>query len=163
SATDLISLHTYDADLDRAVVARAAAAFPVTNKPVFLGESGLDAAAPDGTTLTSSAAAPAGLESAIWAELVSGSATARALYGEDGYAVYYQGSGLPLVSARKDLERKASDWLADKDFTGLAPLQITGTPAILAAAVGSGDRVLGWARNDQLNAPAWDATPLGGA
>jgi hypothetical protein len=163
SATDLISLHTYDADLDRAVLARAAAVFPVTNKPVFLGESGLDAAPPDGTTLTTSAAAPAGLESAIWAELVSGAATARALYWEDGYAVYYPGSGRPLVGARKDLERAASRWLADKDFAGLSPLPATGTPALLAAAVGSADRVLGWARDDQLAAPTWDGPPLDGA
>jgi hypothetical protein len=163
AATDLISLHTYDADLDRAVVTRAAAVFPVANKPVFLGESGLDAAAPDGTTLTSAAAAPAALESAIWAELVSGAATARALYWEDGYAVYYPSTGSALVSARKDLERQPSQWLADKDFRGLGPVPASGGPTVLAAAVGSADRVLGWARNADLVAPAWDAAPLDGA
>jgi hypothetical protein len=162
AATDLVSLHTYDADLDRAVIARAAAVFPVTNKPLFLGESGLDAAPPDGTTLTSAAAAPAGLENAIWAELVSGSATARALYWEDGYAAYYPATGLGLVNARKDLERKATQWLADRDFTGLAPLSVSG-PALFGAAVGSSDRVLGWARNGDFVAPSWDALPLDGA
>jgi hypothetical protein len=93
-ATDLISLHTYDRDLDRAVIGRAELAFSASEKPVFLGESGLDAASPDGTTWTSSAAAPLGLKSAIWAELCAGSASARSLYWEDGYAQYFPGTGL---------------------------------------------------------------------
>ena len=147
-ATDIVSLHTYDADLDRAVVARATAALQITNKPVLLGESGLDAAAPDGTTITTSTAAAVGLESAIWAELFSGAGDARALYWEDGYAVYYPASGLPLVRTRKDLERRASAWLADKDLRGLTPLAVSGAPALFGVALGGPDRVLGWARND---------------
>ncbi|MFL5308034.1 MAG: hypothetical protein ACJ8F1_22655 [Polyangia bacterium] len=162
-ATDIVSLHTYDADLDRAVVARATAALQITNKPVLLGESGLDAAAPDGTTITTSTGAAVGLESAIWAELFSGVATARALYWEDGYAVYYPASGLPLVRARKDLERRASAWLADKDLRGLAPLAISGAPALFGVALGGQDRVLGWARNDRLASPSWNAAPLDAA
>ncbi|MES1164707.1 MAG: hypothetical protein ABUR63_03030, partial [Verrucomicrobiota bacterium] len=71
-ATDIAALHTYDVDLDRAVVARATSALRITNKPVLLGESGLDAAPPDGTTITTTSAAPIGLEAALWAELFAG-------------------------------------------------------------------------------------------
>jgi hypothetical protein len=123
-------------------------------RPVFASTSDLPlTSGQPWTTFWSSAAT----------ELVSGSATARALYWEDGSAVYYPGSGLPLVTARKDLERKASAWLADKDFGGLAPLIASGTPTILAAAVGDADRALGWARNDELGPPDWRAPAVAGA
>jgi hypothetical protein len=160
TGADLASLHTYDADLDQAVIARVRAAVAWTDKPIFLGESGLDANAPDGTTLTSAASAPIGLQSAIWAELFSGSATVRALYWEDGYAVYYPPTGLPLVTARTHLERAAADWLADKDFRDFVLHDVNGRPDMPCTAVGSSDRLLGWARNPQLVAPSWDAPPL---
>jgi Cellulase (glycosyl hydrolase family 5) len=157
---DLASLHVYASDLDRAIIDRTQAARALTDKPIFVGESGLDAAAPDGTTLTTSTAAPIGLQSAIWAELVAGSATARALYWEDGYAAYYPQSGLPLVTARNDLERGAADWLADKDYRGLVSLGLTAATPLVGATVGAADRVLGWARNPGLLAPSWDVPPL---
>src|SRR5690606_1322192 len=76
---DLVSIHPYAADLDRVATARAREVWHSTSKPVLIGESGLDAAAPDGTTLTSAPRAAVGLEHALWAELVSGAASARAL------------------------------------------------------------------------------------
>jgi hypothetical protein len=162
SGADIASLHTYDADLDQAVLDRAAMVRALTDKPILLGESGLDAAAPDGTTLTTAAAAPAGLASALWAEVVSGSATVRALYWEDGYAAYYPGSGLPLVSARDGLERPMVAFMAGQDFEGLAPLSLSGAAGTLRGAVlGDSTRVVGWARNGALVAPTWDAPPLG--
>jgi hypothetical protein len=157
---DLASLHVYANDLDQAIIDRTQAARALTDKPIFVGESGLDAAAPDGTNLTTSAAAPVGLQSAIWAELVAGSMTTRALYWEDGYAAYYPQSGLALVTARNDLERGAADWLADKDYQGLVPLGLTAATPLVGVAVGGADRVLGWARNPGLVAPSWDVPPL---
>ncbi len=160
SGCDLASLHTYNPDLDQAVITRMQTALAATDKPILLGESGLDAGEPDGTTLTSSSSAAVGLESAIWAELVSGSVTARALYWEDGYAAYYPTTGLALVAARNQLERRAADWLAGKDFDGLAPLELAGSPPLVGAALGNADRVLGWARDANFVAPAWDAAKL---
>jgi hypothetical protein len=157
---DLASLHVYANDLDQAIIDRTQAARALTDKPIFVGESGLDAAAPDGTTLTTSTAAPIGLQSAIWAELVAGSMTARALYWEDGYAAYYPQSGLPLVTASDDLERGAAAWLADKDYRGLVPLALTAATPLVGVVVGGADRVLGWARNPGLVAPSWDVPPL---
>jgi hypothetical protein len=159
-ANDLVSLHTYEQDLDLAVITRVHDVMALTSKPIFLGESGLEAAEPNGTTLASAPAAPIGLESAIWAEVVSGSATARALYWEDGYAAFYPATGLALVNARNNLERRAADWIADKDFAGLAPLNAYGLPPLVATAMGSGDHVLGWARNRDFAGPTWDAAPL---
>ncbi|HSS39532.1 MAG TPA: hypothetical protein VLT58_12245, partial [Polyangia bacterium] len=162
SGADLASLHTYAADLDAAVIARVRTVRALTDKPIFLGESGLDAGAPDGTTLTTGAGASVGLGNALWAELMSGSATVRALYWEDGYAAYYPASGLPLVTARDDLERPLVAFMADKEFAKLAPLGLSGR-GIIGDSVGAANRVLGWARNVDFVAPAWNAQPLADA
>jgi hypothetical protein len=162
-ANDLVSLHVYDKDLDRVAVQRVRSVLALTDKPVFLGESGLSAAAPDGTTLTSAPRAPVGLRNAIWAELFSGAANARGLYWEDGYALYYPASGSPLVDAMNDLERPAVEWLANRDFVGVQPLQVTATGALFGVALGTADHVLGWLRNDLLRAPTWDAASLSDA
>ncbi|MET0412271.1 MAG: cellulase family glycosylhydrolase [Polyangiaceae bacterium] len=160
---DIVSLHPYDPELDRVASERARSLWQSTSKPVLIGESGLDAAAPDGTTLTSAPRAAAGLTHAIWAELVSGAASARALYWEDGYAAYYPGTGLPLVSQRDELERVAAQWLAGKDFRGQAPVSVSGEPALFGGALVSTTRVSGWARNAELAPPEWYAAPLASA
>jgi hypothetical protein len=160
TGNDIVAIHPYDSDLDRAAVQRAHSAWSRSDKPVLVGESGLDSAAPDGLTLTSAARAAVGLRHAIWAELVSGAASARALYWEDGYSVYFAGSGLPLVTARNDLEREPAQWLADKDFRYLSPLDLSGEPLLFGAAMGTSGRVLGWARDARLAPPGWDGPPL---
>lgn len=99
TGNDVASIHPYAADLDRVATERAQAVWHSTSKPVLLGESGLDAAPPEGMTLSSAPGAAVGLRHAIWAELVSGAASARALYWEDGYAAYYPGTGLPARDA----------------------------------------------------------------
>lgn len=157
---DIASLHPYDPDLDRVASDRTRTIWQSTSKPVLIGESGLDAAAPDGTTLTSTPRAAAGLTHAIWAELVSGAASARALYWEDGYAAYYPGTGLPLVSERAELERVAAQWLAGKDFRDRSPASVSGEPALFGAALASTARISGWARNAELAPPEWSARPL---
>ncbi|HET7539581.1 MAG TPA: hypothetical protein VFK05_06910 [Polyangiaceae bacterium] len=161
---DFAALHVYDPNLDQAAIERTHAALSATAKPVMLGESGLDAAEPRAGTLTTSDAAPRGLESAIWAELVSGSATARALYWEDGYAAYYPESGLALVNARANLERKAADWLQRQDdFRGLTPLLLDAQPTMFGTALGDDQRVLGWARDAAYSAASWNSAPLASA
>jgi len=156
---DILSLHPYDPDLDRAAVSRVHTLFASSEKPVLIGESGLDAAAPDGTTLTSSAHAATGLTRAIWAELVSGAASARSLYWEDGYAAYFPESGLGLVNERRELEREAAAWLEGKNFTGLLPVELAGATHF-GAAMASANRVYGWARNAQSYAPDYATLPL---
>jgi hypothetical protein len=154
---DIVAIHPYDPELDRQAVARTQSVWQLSDKPVLIGESGLDAAPPEGGTLTSAPNARVGLENAIWAELVSGAASARALYWEDGYAAYYPATGLPLVNALEDLEQRPASWLVGKDFSDLVPLSVSGEPPVFGTAVGSSTRVLGWVRNDLLAPPAWDA------
>ncbi|HKO92718.1 MAG TPA: hypothetical protein VJU61_16300 [Polyangiaceae bacterium] len=160
AGNDLVSIHPYAADLDREASDRVRSVADGTSKPVFVGESGLDAAPPEGETLSSAPRAAAGLGHAIWAELVSGAASARALYWEDGYAVYYPATGLPFVTQHQDLEREAANWLAGKDFRGRVPVRVRGEPALFGGAMADGERVSGWARNDLLSPPEWSAPPL---
>lgn len=157
---DIASVHPYDPDLDRIAVERTRSVLALSPKPVLIGESGLDAAPPDGTTLTSAPRAAEGLRHAIWAELGSGAASARALYWEDGYAAYYPGSGLPLVTASNSLEAEPARWLAGKDFQGLVPALVSSDSPLFCTALASTTHVLGWARNGRLAPPDWNATPL---
>jgi hypothetical protein len=158
---DIVAVHPYAEELDRVAVDRARSVLGLTSKPVLIGESGLSAAEPTGATLTSAPNAAVGLTHAIWAELVSGAASARAFYWEDGYSIYYPGSGRPLIDAHKDLERHAAEWLAGKDFRGLSPLTSTTEGALFGVVLGGPERVLGWARNARLLPPEWRAAALG--
>lgn len=157
---DIVSIHPYASDLDRVVTERAQGVWQLTSKPVLVGESGLDAAPPEGMTSSSAPGAAVGLQHAIWAELVSGAASARALYWEDGYAVYYPGTGLPLVTLRHELEVEAARWLAGKDFRGRVPVSVSGDPSLFGTAMADAASVFGWARNDQLSPPEWSAPLL---
>jgi len=157
---DIVSVHPYAPELDRVALERIGSVWQMTSKPVLVGESGLDAAPPDGRTLSSAPRAAAGLGHAIWAELVSGAASARALYWEDGYAVYYPATGLDFVNQHHELEREAARWLAGKDFRGRVPVLVRGDPLLFGGALADGERVSGWARNDQLSSPEWSAAPL---
>jgi hypothetical protein len=159
---ELASIHPYDANLDAAVVERVQAVRRASEKPIFIGESGLDAAAPDGTTLSSLPSARAGLQQAVWTELVSGTASARALYWEDGYAAYYPETGLALVHAMNDLDAAAALWLKGADYTGLAPgPTVTPDTAPYAVSYVAGEnQVRGYARSRALASPDWSAPPL---
>lgn len=156
----LWSLHPYAADLDAAISTRVAQVRLRTNKPVLIGESGVDAGAPDGTTLTTSASAKRGLEQAIASALVSGSASARAFYWEDGYATYFPESGAAFVESMNDLEAPAAAWIHDLTFTDLEPAVLTTTPPIFGAALASSSEVLGFIRASELTAPEWNAAPV---
>jgi hypothetical protein len=160
AGNDIASVHPYAPDLDRVATERTRSVWQSTSKPVLIGESGLDAAAPDGMTLTSSPRAAAGLRHAIWAELVSGAASARALYWEDGYAAYYPATGLPLVTQRRELEREAARWLTGQDFRDRVPAAVSGEPAVFGLALADATHVSGWARDAELAPPEWSATPL---
>jgi hypothetical protein len=157
---DLVSLHPYDQNLDQVATQRTSAALLASPKPVYIGESGLDATPPDGTNLTGTAASRAGLQQAVWAELVSGAASARALYWEDGYAAYYPQTGLPLVQAMNDLDADAATWLAHADYTGLAPVGFSSSLGEFGLALADENTVRGWARSAALAPPDWSAPAL---
>ncbi|HKO48546.1 MAG TPA: hypothetical protein VJV79_12530 [Polyangiaceae bacterium] len=160
--SDLASIHPYDANLAATVAARVRMVTDTTSKPVIIGESGLDAAPPDGTTLTSSPAARDGLQQAIWTELVSGAASARAFYWEDGYATYYPQTGSAFVRAMNDLDSVAAQWLKGADYTGLVPgtLESPESMPYAVSYVAGENQVRGYARSQALIAPNWSAPPL---
>ena len=104
AANEIVSLHPYDADLDR-----TAAVEKSTNRMAPRRRSRSSSVSP-GSRLPkargsrSGPGAAAGLRHAIWAEIVSGAASARALYWEDGYAAFHAGPGLTLIEQRNELE-----------------------------------------------------------
>lgn len=155
AGNDIVSVHPYDPALDQIALQRVNAVLSLTDKPVLIGESGLDAAAPDGTTLSSAPGAERALTSAVWAELVSGAANARALYWEDGYSLYFPATGSALVTARSGLEQIAAHWLSDKDFSGLRTADVRSSTAVFGAALASSERVLGWVRDSAFGPPNW--------
>jgi hypothetical protein len=98
----------------------------------------------------------------VWTELVSGTASARALYWEDGYAAYYPETGLALVRAMNDLDAAAALWLKGADYTGLAPgptVTPNATPYAVSYVAGQ-NQVRGYARSRALASPDWSAPPL---
>jgi hypothetical protein len=146
-ANDLVQLHPYGDDLDDLVLMRVAERLAASPKPVLIGESGVSAAAPDGTTATSAPGADRVLRHAIWAGLVSGAADARAFWWEDSYAVYYPATGLPLVDRFATLEAAAPAFLGDTDFTGLESAPVQAGPLVTGAALARQDLVVGWFRD----------------
>jgi len=159
---DLASIHPYDANLDAAVLQRVQGVRSTTSKPIFIGESGLDAAPPDGTTLTSLPAARSGLQQAVWTELFADTASARALYWEDGYAAYYQQTGSALVQAMNDLDAAAAKWLVGADYTGLLPGLVAPSSSAPYAVyfVAGQNQVRGYVRSQASAAPDWSAPAL---
>jgi hypothetical protein len=159
-AVDILEVHPYDADLDLRVISSVANLRARYGKPVLLAESGLDASAPDTNPITASAGAPVGVAHAIWAAIVSRSMGMRALWWEDGYAIYYPSLGLPFVESYKDAERAAVSFV-DKmppSFAHFEPLIAVASPGIAGAAIGDGTAVVGWVRDAACRAPAFGCT-----
>jgi hypothetical protein len=79
----------------------------------------------------------------------------RALWWEDGYAVYYPSLGLPFVETYKDAERAAVKFV-DKmpaSFAHLQPLAAVLSAGIAGAAIGDATAVVGWVRDAACRAP----------
>lgn len=90
------NIYPYTGDLDDMIldtVREWRTLYP--GKPLFIGESGLDARKPVDPlripveTLTMSAHAPVAINQAIWAAAVSGAMTGRMLWFEDGYDQFH--------------------------------------------------------------------------
>jgi len=93
---------------------------------------------------------------------VSGAATARALYWEDGYATYYPQTGSAFVRSMNDLEAYATQWLKGADYTGLSP-GVTDAPdssPYIVYYVAGENQVRGYARSKAQVAPDWSAPSL---
>ena len=88
---DFIQIHPYAGNapyfgnLDQFILDSVRELRTTYNKPVFIGESGLDTLLPSdpANSLTLEPEAPVGINQAIWAAAVSGAMTGRMLWFED--------------------------------------------------------------------------------
>ena len=96
-ALDFNEIHPYppSGQLDTTIIAEVRQKLADYGKPVLIGESGLNASPPDGSTLETAARASVGVKHAIWAGLVSGALDARALYWQDSVGIYLPNLGMP--------------------------------------------------------------------
>jgi hypothetical protein len=161
-SVDIVQIHPYADPLDALLLTAVGERRTEYQKPVLIGESGLSAAAPTGGTATTAANAPLDVKHAIWAGIVSGALNARALWWEDGYAIY-EPPGLAFVNSYAEAEAAAAKFVSGLDFTGAAPL-IVGTSAdLIGGAVGNASQIVGWFRSAACSAPNYTCgAPLTG-
>lgn len=156
-AVDFIEIHPYPASgrLDTTIIADVRRKLADYGKPVFIGESGLSADPPDGTTLSTAGRARVGIEHAIWAGLVSGAMDGRALYWEDSFAIYFPDLGMPFVRNYANAELAASKFASTVDVAGFRPLAARVSADIIGAAVGNEREAIGWFRDAGCEPPDW--------
>jgi hypothetical protein len=158
-AIDLIQVHPYppSAQLDRVTIDEVHRELAVYNKPVLIGESGLNADSPNNYPSN----ADVGVRHAIWAGVVSGAANGRALYWEDSYGMFFKELRSLWVNKYADAELPTVRFTSGVDFTGFKPLTVqyqSGTK-IWGAAVGNDSTVLGWFRDAGSEPPDWKLLP----
>jgi hypothetical protein len=154
-AIDLLQIHYYGQNLDDFLL-DAAPQLRQYGKPLLLGESGLDARAPDGTTATTAADGPRETRHAVWAALVSGFVNGRALWWEDGYAILQNGDpGVPFVTGYPAVEHGVLGFLGGRDLGAMKPLSVDAGGWLRGAAIGDGQTVLGWVRDAYCGFQPW--------
>lgn len=159
-AIDIIQTHPYPTNLDRGLVDIAHKYRTRYNKPVMIGELGLNWEKPD-VLETSNPNAHLGIEHAIWAGVVSGMMNARALFWEDSYAIYFPTMRSLWLNRYAEAELPAARFTKGMDFTGFEPLDIkypAGTK-IWGAALGNYQMAIGWFRDAASEPPNWNLQP----
>jgi hypothetical protein len=159
-AVDYINFHPYppDGTLDRRILEQVPLLLNTYHKPVLIGESGLNAIAPDTGEgkITLSPNARIGFQHAIWAELVSGAMNGRALWWEDGYGLYIQGLGMPYIQKYTDLEAPVLRFAEGLDMTGFKPVPARTSSKLFGAALGNETNIIGWYRDASCEPPDWN-------
>ena len=161
---DFINIHPYPVSgkLDSTIMTEVRSMLANYRKPVLIGESGLSFLTPDTNppTLTTADRAELGVKHAIWAALVSGAMNGRALWWEDGVAIYFPALNLPFIRKYANADLPASNFVWGVDFTGFQPLTSTSSSGVWGAAVGSDKMVLGWYRDASCEPPNWNLQPV---
>ncbi len=159
NAIDIIQVHPYppSAKLDRVVIDEVHRELAAYNKPVLIGESGLNADSPYNYPPN----AEVGILHAIWAGVVSGAANGRALYWEDSYGIFFKELRSVWVNKYADAELPVVRFTSGVDFTGFQPLSLLyqDDTKIWGAAVGNENMVLGWFRDASSEPPDWKLLP----
>jgi hypothetical protein len=155
-AIDLIQIHPYPPSntLDRLIIEKVRYELATYNKPVLIGESGLNIEnyPPNGEV---------GVLHAIWADVVSGAVNGRGFWWEDGYGFFIKELRSIWVNKYANAERPAVRFTSGVDFTGFKPLTVqypSGTK-IWGASVGNENTVLGWFRDAGSEPPNWKLLP----
>jgi hypothetical protein len=155
-AIDLIQAHPYTGKLDRLIVDEVHSELAAYKKPVLIGESGLDA-----FSAINPPNAQIGIQHAIWADIVSGAVNGRALWVEDGEALFEPQLKSAYLVKYADVELPEVRFTSGVDFTGFKPLTVqyqSGTK-IWGAAIGNESMVLGWFRDAASEPPDWRLLP----
>ena len=148
--------------MDRTIVSEVRNFLATYKRPVLIGESGLNAAAPDSADgkITVADNARLGVQHAIWAAVVSGAMNGRALYWEDSFGIYFSNLGIPWMQKYETEELPAANFVNGVDFSGFQPLASTITSGVWGAAVGNEKMVLGWYRDAGSEPPDWTLQPV---
>jgi hypothetical protein len=106
-----------------------------------------------------------GINHAIWAGMVSGAMNARALWWNDGYAIYDPGGRAMALNSMKNsatAELPAANFARDVDFAGLKPMTISYAPGtkIWGASLGNETSAIGWFRDANSEPPNWSLLPV---
>jgi len=164
-AVDVIQIHPYAnhprfrGNLDDMIIATVRVRRQRYQKPVLIGECGLDSRPPR-KTLTVSKRAAIGIRHAIWAAAVSGSMNGRMLWWEDGYGRY---EGADIISQYHDAAGPVNRFVEGVDYTGFRPVAVVAPPELRGAALGNKETILCWYRDVHCNAPSWSLRPVSGA
>jgi|WetSurMetagenome_2_1015567.scaffolds.fasta_scaffold50624_2 hypothetical protein len=163
-AIDFINIHPYPVpgNLDTTIISDVHSMLDKYHKPVLIGESGLSFLTPDSKppTLTTAPRADIGIRHAIWAAVVSGAMNGRALWWEDGVAIYFPALNLPFIKKYTEAELPASKFVSDVDFTGFQALTSSTSSSVRGAVVGNEKLVVGWFRDAKCEPPDWKLQPV---
>jgi len=161
---DFLAVHPYashpryQGNLDDMILASVRRLRGQYGKPVFIGESGLDARGIK-DTLVVAPRAHMGIKHAIWASVVSGAMNGRMLWWEDGYDQY---SRLDVRTRYRHASRPVARFVEGVDFAGFRPIEASPTDGMTGAALGHEGLVLGWFRDVQCAPPDWPVRPVEG-
>jgi hypothetical protein len=128
-------------------------------KPVLLGECGLDAGPPRGSSLEIAPRAEVGIRHAIWASVVSGAMNGRMLWWQDGYDLF---ENADLCRHYQQAGAAAVAFVHGIDFTDFAPVACDLSSGLKGAVIGNATTRLGWFRDAKCEPPDWPITPLPG-
>jgi len=162
---DFLNIHPYpyDArlDLGRKAIKDVRKLLAAYNKPVIIGESGLNAFLPDSESGSGVLPnAKLGFKHAIWSEMVSGAMNGRSLYWEDGFAIFFPTLSWDYLQKYAEMELPAANFANNMDFADFKPLEATYPGKITGAVLGNEKMVIGWFRDAGCEPPNWPLQPV---
>ena len=149
-ALDIVQVHPYGRNLDEMILRTVRRRQADYDKPVLIGECGLDPAGPGG--IASAPRAEIGIRHAIWAAMISGAMNGRMLWWEDGYDFY---SGRNLRQRYKNIAATAAAFARDVNFADFRPVEMLAADGLKGGAIGNDHIILGWFRDAKCEPPEW--------